>query len=260
MDSDLGAYVRLLPIQDAGGSDVLVLDVIAYGGCPTGGPVSSAQFAVDVSTVVSTFPEGYQVCVTGEFDGWSGWGAVLTDDDGDMVYTGTRSDLVAGTAYEYKFVINGWDSGIAGGAPLGSECDFIPGDEYDNYGFTAVEGLLELDEVCWGACVTCDQLSNEEGLDKLLPTEFSYKTYPNPFNPVINIYYELPESELVNITIVDLLGRQVRTLVNDVQNPGFYKYQWDGKDSYGQVLQSGIYFTVINRQSGRDISKITFLK
>ena len=108
--------------------------------------------------------------------------------------------------------------------------------------------------------VTMDQLSNEEGLDKLLPTEFSYKTYPNPFNPVVNIYYELPESDLVNITIVDLLGRQVRTLVNDVQNPGFYKYQWDGKDSYGLTVQSSIYFAVINRQSGIDISKITFLK
>jgi hypothetical protein len=59
---------------------------------------------------------------------------------------------------------------------------------------------------------------------------------------------------------VDLLGRQVRTLVNDVQNPGFYKYQWDGKDSYGLTVQSSIYFAVINRQSGIDISKITFLK
>ena len=260
LDSDLGVYVRLLPIQDAGGSDVLVLDAIPYGGCPTGPPVSSVQFTVDVSTVVSTFPEGYQVCVTGEFDGWSGWGAVLTDDDGDMVYTGTRSDLVAGTAYEYKFVINGWDSGIAGGAPLGSGCDFDPSDEFDNYGFTAVEGLLELDEVCWGACVTCDQLSNEENSDNVMPSEFSYKMFPNPFNPYINIYYELPVSEQVTITIMNLLGQEVKTIVNKVHQPGRYSSSWDGKDSYGQVLQSGIYFAVINRQSGRDISKITFLK
>jgi len=260
LDSDLGLNVRLLPIQDASGSDVLVLDAIPYGGCPTGDPVSSAQFAVDVSTVVSTFPEGYQVYVTGEFDGWSGWGAVLTDDDGDMVYIGTKSDLVAGTAYEYKFVINGWDSGIAGGAPLGSGCDFDPSDEFDNYGFTAIEGLLELDEVCWGACVTCDQLSNEENSDNVMPSEFSYKMFPNPFNPYINIYYELPVSEQVTITIMNLLGQEVKTIVNKVHQPGRYSNSWDGKDSYGQVLQSGIYFAVINRQSGRDISKITFLK
>jgi len=260
LDSDLNLYVRLLPIQDAGGSDVLVLDAIPYGGCPTGPPVSSAQFTVDVSTVVSTFPEGYQVCVTGEFDGWSGWGAVLTDDDGDMVYTGTRSDLVAGTDYQYKFVINGWDSGIEGGAPLGSECDFLPTDEFNNYGFTAVEGLLDLDEVCWGACVTCDLLSNEENSDNVMPAEFSYKMFPNPFNPYINIYYELPVSEQVTITIMNLLGQEVKTIVNKVHQPGRYSSSWDGKDSYGQMLQSGIYFAVINRQSGRDISKITFLK
>ena len=113
---------------------------------------------------------------------------MLTDNDSDMVYTGTVSDLVADTSYEYKFVINGWDSGIQGGAPLGSDCDFIPTDEYNNYGFTAVEGLLELDEVCWGACVPCNELGNDEDSEKFMPTEFSYKTYPNPFNPYINTF------------------------------------------------------------------------
>jgi hypothetical protein len=200
------------------------------------------------------------VCVTGNFDVWTGCGAVLTDDDGDMVYTGIQSDLVAGTAYEYQFVINGWSSGIVAGAPLGSACDFDPNDVYANYGFTAVEGLLVLGEVCWGACVTCDLLSNEESSDMLLPTEFSYKTYPNPFNPYINIYYELPVSEQVTIIILNLLGQEVKTVVNKVHQPGRYLYRWDGKDSFGQILQSGIYFAVINSKSGRNISKITFLK
>ena len=259
-DSDYDMYVRLLPIQDAGGSGVLVLDAISYGGCPTEPLGSSAQFAVDVSTVASTFPEGYQVCVTGSFDGWSGWGAVLTDEDGDMVYTGTVSNLMAGSDYEYLFVINGWDSGIQAGAPLGSACDFNPTDEHANYGFTAIEGLLELAEVCWGACVTCDQLSNEENLDEMLPSTFSYKTYPNPFNPYINIYYELPENEQITITILNILGQEVKTIVNKIHEPGHYLYRWDGKDSFGQVLQSGIYFAVIDRKTGRDISKITFLK
>jgi len=260
LDSGLGLNVRQLPIQDAGSSEVLVLDAIPYDGCTEEDPASSAMFSVDVSTVVSTFPEGYSVCVTGNFDGWTGCGAVLTDDDGDMVYTGIQSDLVAGTAYEYQFVINGWSSGIVAGAPLGSACDFDPNDVYANYGFTAVEGLLVLGEVCWGACVTCDLLSNEESSDMLLPTEFSYKTYPNPFNPYINIYYELPVSEQVTIIILNLLGQEVKTVVNKVHQPGRYLYRWDGKDSFGQILQSGIYFAVINSKSGRNISKITFLK
>jgi hypothetical protein len=259
LDPDLGMNVRPLPIDLAGPDSLLILDVVPYGECLVDS-TPRVLFAVDVSTVVSTFPEGYQVCVTGSFDGWSGWGAVLTDNDSDMVYTGTVSDLVADTSYEYKFVINGWDSGIQGGAPLGSDCDFIPTDEYNNYGFTAVEGLLELDEVCWGACVPCNELGNDEDSEKFMPTEFSYKTYPNPFNPYINIYYELPESELITITIMNLLGQQVYSIVNEVQEPGRYTYKWDGKNSFGQTLHSGIYFAVINRKSGRDISKITFLK
>jgi len=103
-------------------------------------------------------------------------------------------------------------------------------------------------------------LSNEENSDNVMPAEFSYKMFPNPFNPYINIYYELPVSEQVTITIMNLLGQEVKTIVNKVHQPGRYSSSWDGKDSYGQVLQSGIYFAVINRQSGRDISKITFLK
>jgi len=52
----------------------------------------------------------------------------------------------------------------------------------------------------------------------------------------------------------------VRTLVNTTQTPGEYYYTWDGKDINGVSLQSGIYFAVINRESGRDVLKITFLK
>ena len=103
-------------------------------------------------------------------------------------------------------------------------------------------------------------VQNEESSDMLLPTEFSYKTYPNPFNPYINIYYELPEGEQVTITILNLLGQELKTVVNKVHQPGRYLYRWDGKDSFGQILQSGIYFAVINSKSGRNISKITFLK
>jgi flagellar hook assembly protein FlgD len=94
----------------------------------------------------------------------------------------------------------------------------------------------------------------------LIPDKFSYKAYPNPFNPYINIGYTLPIAELVNLNIINLLGQKVRTLVNTTQAPGEYYYTWDGKDINGVSLQSGIYFAVINRESGRDALKITFLK
>jgi hypothetical protein len=259
LDSELALYVRLLPLQDAGGNDVLVLDAIAYGGCPDDG-TTDVTFTVDMSNYAAGLTETDVVNLNGSFNGWCGACNAMTDN-GDGTWS-IALDLEAGN-YEYKFTINGWAAQEQWTADFvateGGSCLITDGTN-TNRALTVVDADLTLGTVCYNACVTCDQLSNEEGLDKLLPTEFSYKTYPNPFNPVINIYYELPESELVNITIVDLLGRQVRTLVNDVQNPGFYKYQWDGKDSYGLTVQSSIYFAVINRQSGIDISKITFLK
>jgi hypothetical protein len=273
LDSDLDAYVRLLPLQDAGGNDVLVLDAIPYGGCPTGGPASGIVFSGSFGGAVV---DGNTYTVPTGSEAWAGFAnedatiyPFSFPNGGAITFTGAT----AGTDVDLKFMfqyqphpnnVPEFETAtvtVSGTAEIAYSVAIPAQDAANTYSsFLLYVTTLDAAVTLTNVAVTMDQLSNEEGLDKLLPTEFSYKTYPNPFNPVVNIYYELPESDLVNITIVDLLGRQVRTLVNDVQNPGFYKYQWDGKDSYGLTVQSSIYFAVINRQSGIDISKITFLK
>jgi hypothetical protein len=75
-----------------------------------------------------------------------------------------------------------------------------------------------------------------------LPKDFAlHQNYPNPFNPTTNIKYELPEAARVNLTIYDILGRVVVELVDDVQEAGFYKAKWDGKNKHGQTIASGMY-------------------
>ena len=259
-DSELIINVRPLPIGSAEGDTVLVLLPVAYGEClPDSTP--RALFQVDVSTVVAEWPDNFSLCVTGTFDGWTGCGSVLTDDNRDNIYTGIVTDLEDGTDYEYKFLVNSqW--GIAtfeSGAPLGSSCDFNPIDDYNNYGFTAVAGPepLNLGVHLWNEC---PQLSSAENKGGFVPTKFSYKAYPNPFNPYVNISYTLPNTELVDLSIVNLLGQKIRTLVNTTQDPGEYYCTWAGKDVNGVTLQSGIYFAVINRKARKDVLKITFLK
>ena len=66
--------------------------------------------------------------------------------------------------------------------------------------------------------------------------------YPNPFNPTTNISYVLNETQRTSLTIYDILGRKVCTLVEAVQVPGEYKIQWNGLDYRGQAAPSGIYF------------------
>ena len=106
----------------------------------------------------------------------------------------------------------------------------------------------------------CPSLSNDDKATGLLPTSFSYKAYPNPFNPYINISYSLPKTEHVDLSIINLLGQKIKTLASTTQNPGEYNFTWNGKNINGVSMNSGIYFAVISRESGRDVLKITFLK
>jgi hypothetical protein len=67
------------------------------------------------------------------------------------------------------------------------------------------------------------------------------QNYPNPFNPTTQISYTIPKTNRVDLSIYDLLGRRVRTLVHRVQNSGSYTVEWDGKNDFGTQVASGIY-------------------
>jgi len=85
----------------------------------------------------------------------------------------------------------------------------------------------------------------------MLPTQFVvYQNYPNPFNPSTRIRYDLPEQSFVTITIHDLLGRNVRTLVKEFQDAGQQSVVWDGKNEDGLSLSTGIYFFQVHIPDG----------
>jgi len=84
-------------------------------------------------------------------------------------------------------------------------------------------------------------LSANDG-GRLLPQRYALRVnYPNPFNPVTIIPYDLPEPSLVRLSLYDLLGREVRTLVLGQVAAGFQQVKWDGKDDRGNALPSGMY-------------------
>ena len=75
------------------------------------------------------------------------------------------------------------------------------------------------------------------------PREYSLgQNYPNPFNPSTSIMYDVPLTANVSLIIYDILGRNVRTLLNEQHNAGSYSVEWDGKNSNGLLVTSGIYF------------------
>ena len=69
-----------------------------------------------------------------------------------------------------------------------------------------------------------------------------FQNYPNPFNSSTSISYEIMKTGDVTLKIYDILGREVRELVNSLQKPGNYKIIWDGKNNRGKEVASGIYF------------------
>jgi hypothetical protein len=84
--------------------------------------------------------------------------------------------------------------------------------------------------------------------------------YPNPFNPVTTIRYALPEASDVRLTIYNVLGQQVRILVQDRQEAGYYQVAWDGKDDSERAVSSGIYLYRFESKGLVQTQKMLLLK
>jgi len=94
-----------------------------------------------------------------------------------------------------------------------------------------------------------------------LPNVYAlHQNYPNPFNPATTILYDLPERSYVLIMIYDILGHEVRTLVNDQQSAGFNSVVWNGKDKFGKTVGAGMYLYKISAGKFRQTKKMILLK
>ncbi len=83
----------------------------------------------------------------------------------------------------------------------------------------------------------------KENTTKQIPTNFLLKqNYPNPFNPSTTISFALPVQANVTLRIYNTIGQEVMTLFNDVANAGNFEVQWNGKNSAGMSVASGMYF------------------
>jgi hypothetical protein len=97
--------------------------------------------------------------------------------------------------------------------------------------------------------------------DELLPTEYSlFQNYPNPFNPSTLISYALPTNSFVSLKIYDMLGREVKTLVNTEQSAGIMNVLWNGDNNFGSKVSSGTYIYVIKTSDFFKAKKMILLK
>ena len=84
--------------------------------------------------------------------------------------------------------------------------------------------------------------------------------FPNPFNPETTLRYALPQSGSVKLTIYDMLGQEIRALVNEVQAPGMYTVLWNGRNDHGFAVASGLYFYRIEVGNFIQTRKMTLVR
>ena len=100
------------------------------------------------------------------------------------------------------------------------------------------------------------------GIDGIsLPTEFAlHNNYPNPFNPVTNIVYDIPEVTDVTLEIYNVMGQRVRTLAQGSHEPGRYQIVWNATNDFGQGLSSGMYIYRIQAGDFVSVKKLVLMK
>ena len=107
-------------------------------------------------------------------------------------------------------------------------------------------------------CVTVVVVSRKS---ESLPKAFALsQNYPNPFNPSTVIKYDLPEDCHVDLTLYNILGQKVKTLINEHQSAGYRMVHWHGRDDEGKEIASGLYFYRIETPKYSETKKMILLR
>ena len=101
----------------------------------------------------------------------------------------------------------------------------------------------------------------EENKTYSTPTSFVLSpNYPNPFNSKTTIEYALPQANHVHLAVYNVLGQVVRVLVNDFKPPGYHRVYWDGRNTEGYEVASGMYTYRIKAGTFVQVHKMLLLR
>ena len=104
----------------------------------------------------------------------------------------------------------------------------------------------------------CEQVSI---IDETFPITYKlYNAYPNPFNPTTTLHYKLPKEVLVSFNIYDLMGYNIKSLMNIKQPAGHHSIKWDATNNLGEPVSAGMYIYIIQAGDFRQVRKMVLLK
>jgi len=167
------------------------------------------------------------------------WSNIESNDDNQNMWQNVRYDLSA----QY-------------GAGIGNvELKFIAGDTGSN---SLVEALV--DDVRILANLGAVDVEIDASLPGVPAKLYLADAMPNPFNPRTTNKYGLTDRSSVRLQIFDVSGRLVTSLVNTRQAPGHYAVAWDGTDSSGRAVSSGVYYSRLTTETMQIVRKLSILK
>ncbi|HPI38329.1 MAG TPA: SBBP repeat-containing protein [Ignavibacteriaceae bacterium] len=124
------------------------------------------------------------------------------------------------------------------------------GENYSNPGYYGGDSILP------GAVIAKLSPTGMNLLDNEITKGFNLaQNYPNPFNPSTQISYSIPSSSMVSLKIYDVLGNEVKTLINEYKEAGYYEVTFEAKN-----LSNGVYFYELNAGEMRSVKKLVLLK
>jgi hypothetical protein len=151
---------------------------------------------------------------------------------------------------------NPYSSGVTGnGSTTGDVVFTVPMNAPDQLYYicefhSSMTGVFQIETVA---------LKTDE--DPAYPKEIALlSSYPNPFNPATTIQFELPQAMDIRVTIYDLLGQHIATLVEGTMEPGYHRVMWDGRDHVGRNVPSGVYVTKLVTPVTTQITRLVLLK
>jgi hypothetical protein len=127
---------------------------------------------------------------------------------------------------------------------------------YNEY-VDGVPNVRDLNPEFTGASIALDASASKT----TLPTEFTLsQNVPNPFNPTTDISFALPTDSKVSLSIYNVLGQHVKSLVDEYMRAGFQTVSWDGTDNSGRTVASGVYFYKLRADNFSATKKMLMLK
>ena len=180
-----------------------------------------------ISGIQSYFPGGFE-----NWDYFVSWTSGTPDQYPESWWWMTHGESVMALTYED---MNCEEAGL-----------------YDSTAYAMIRGVCDYIELNYL------DIAGENGNH---PTGISlHQNYPNPFNPITTLRYDLPEDAMVTITITDMIGRLVKTLINDQQTAGYKSIQWNAINNLGEPVSTGLYLYTVQAGEFKQTKKMVLLR